>query len=79
MLLYLYPSIRNHAGGGTQDIRRITMNTPIILFLAGLLYMAVLFVWRFRYMKRKHPNTDLLILAWNSFSSPSTNGKEENK
>ena len=55
------------------------MNTPIILFLAGFLYVAILFVWRFRCMKGKNPNTDLFILAWTNFSPPNTKKKEGNK
>ena len=40
------------------------MNPAIILFLTGLLYVSALFFWRFRLMKGKHPNTDLIMLAW---------------
>jgi hypothetical protein len=51
----------------------------LIILLMGILYVALLFIWRFRCMKGKNPNTDLLILAWKSFSSPNITGKEEDK
>jgi hypothetical protein len=51
----------------------------LIILLMGIPYVVLLFIWRFGCMKEKNPNTDLLILAWNSFSSPTANGKEEIK
>jgi hypothetical protein len=79
MPIYMRPSIKDSKGDATPDNRRIIMNTPIILFLAGFLYVAILFVWRFRCMKGKNPNTELFILAWTSFSPPNTKKKGRNK
>lgn len=76
MSLYFCPSIGKRVGSSNADLGRNTMNTSIMLFLAGFLYVAGLFVWRFRCMKGKHPNTDLLIRAWNSFSSSDANQME---
>jgi len=67
--LIFVPFNKKPSGGDSLNRRRNTMNTLFIVVPAGLLYVAVLFVWRFRCMGGKHPNTDLLIRAWNSFSS----------
>jgi hypothetical protein len=44
--------------------------TFVLFFISGVILAAGLFVWRFWFLRHRHPNTDLLIQALESISGP---------
>jgi hypothetical protein len=44
--------------------------TFLLYFISGGILVAGLFVWRFWFLRDKHPNTDLLIQALESIGGP---------